>query len=111
MVHRTWDVNAHIRVETHPDRIEISSPGGLTTGVSKEDYLSRSLSILRNPIIGNIFFRLDYIEMFGTGIGWILDAYSQFKRKPGFRITDNTITVIPPILTKALKYAGMRKRY
>lgn len=110
LVHRTWDINAHIRVEMHPDRIEIVSPGGLTTGVSKEDYLSGSLSILRNPIIGNIFFRLDYIEMFGTGIRRILDAYSQFKRKPVFRITDNAITVILPIITKAFEVGTDEKK-
>lgn len=109
LVHRTWDINAHIRVEMYPDRIEIASPGGLTIGLTEEDYLSGSISILRNPIIGNIFFRLNYIEMFGTGIRRILDSYSHFKIKPSFRITDNTITVSLPT-TKALDVSSDERK-
>lgn len=68
LVHRTWDISSAIMVSMYPDHIEISSPGGLPYGISKEEYLSGQISMLRNPIIGNIFFRLKYIEMFGTGI-------------------------------------------
>lgn len=46
----------------YADRIEISSPGGLPAGISEEEYLNGQISILRNPIIGNVFFRLKYIE-------------------------------------------------
>lgn len=66
LVHRTWDISSAIMVSMYPDHIEISSPGGLPYGISKEEYLSGQISMLRNPIIGNIFFSLKYIEMFGT---------------------------------------------
>ena len=36
-------------------------PGGLPQGLSKEEYLSGQISILRNPIIANVFFRLGLI--------------------------------------------------
>ena len=52
----------------YENRIEISSPGGLPSELSEEEYLNGQISILRNPIIGNVFFRLKYIEKFGTGI-------------------------------------------
>ena len=68
LIHRLWDVNASIKVSMLEDRIEISSPGGLPAGISEEEYLNGQVSILRNPIIGNVFFRLKYIEKFGTGI-------------------------------------------
>lgn len=96
LVHRTWDINSHIRVSMFPDRIEIVSPGGLPKGITKEEYLRGNISNLRNPTIGNIFFRLHYIEMFGTGIQRILDTYSDFTRKPSFSVTDNTIGIILP---------------
>lgn len=50
IVHRAWDVNANIKISMFNDRIEISSPGGLPSGVSKEEYLSGHVSVLRNPI-------------------------------------------------------------
>ena len=68
IVHRTWDVDAYINVSMFPDRIEITSPGGLAGGISREEYLRGGISVLRNRIIGNVFFRLHLIERFGTGI-------------------------------------------
>ena len=103
LVHRTWDIKAHIRVSMYADKIEIASPGGLPAGITREEYLNGCISSLRNPIIGNIFFRLHYIEMFGTGIRRIREAYRENALKPDFDITDNSITVILPVMTK--KYA------
>jgi ATP-dependent DNA helicase RecG len=100
LVHRTWDVDVHIRVSMFADRIEITSPGGLPGGVSQTEYLHGYLSKLRNPIIGNVFFRLHYIEMFGTGVRRILDAYSDYLVKPVFTITENAITISLPITTQ-----------
>ncbi len=99
LVHRTWDVNANIRISMFEDRIEVSSPGGLPSGISEEEYLNGSISMLRNPVLGNVFFRLHYIEMFGTGIKRIVDAYKNCQIKPCFEIKDNSITVILPTLT------------
>ena len=96
LVHRTWDVNSHIRVAMFSDRIEIYSPGGLPKGITEEEYLNGSISNLRNPIIGNVFFRLHYIEMFGTGIRRIKELYAEAFKKPDFSITDNSISVILP---------------
>ena len=78
------------------DRTEITSPGGLPKGITKEEYLNGYISSLRNPVIGNVFFRLHYIEMFGTGIRRIMDAYADEAVKPEFEITDNTVKVILP---------------
>lgn len=96
VVHRTWDVNARIRVSMFNDRIEIASPGGLPRGLSKEEYLSGQVSVFRNPIISNVFYRLNIIESFGTGIMKILQAYEIHEQKPQFEIFDNSIKVILP---------------
>lgn len=102
LVHREWDINSHIRIAMFSDRIEVTSPGGLPRGLTKEEYMNGDISNLRNPIIGNMFFRLHYIEMFGTGIRRINDAYKNASSKPGFRITDHSITVILPCLGKEM---------
>lgn len=57
-------------------------PGGLPKGLSKEEYMVGQFSILRNPIIANIFFRLGLIEQFGTGIQRIIAAYADSKTQP-----------------------------
>lgn len=97
LVHRTWDINSHIKISMNMDNIEIISPGGLPSDISKEEYLSSNISILRNPIIGNVFFRLHIIELFGTGIKRINETYRNSKTKPNFEISDNFIKIVLPI--------------
>ena len=80
------------------DRIEISSPGGLPSGLDEEEYLNGQISNLRNPILGNIFFRLNYIEMFGSGIKRIKAAYDDSLSKPEFNIFNNSIEVGLPVV-------------
>ena len=98
LVHRLWDINSRIRISMFEDRIEISSPGGLPPGLDEEEYLNGQISNLRNPIIGNIFFRLNYIEMFGSGIKRIKAAYNDSLSKPKFKIFNNSIEVCLPIM-------------
>lgn len=99
LVHRTWDIPTHVNVAMFKDRIEITSPGGLPKGISKNTYLNGGLSILRNRILGTVFFRLHFIEKFGTGITRISEAYKESKAKPNFIIDENSIKVILPIFT------------
>lgn len=96
VVHRVWDIPSHIRVAMYSDKIEIYSPGCLPMGITKKEYLSGYISRLRNPVIANVFFRMQLIEVFGTGIRRIMDCYRGKDRKPGFQISDNNICVILP---------------
>ena len=98
LIHRMWDIPASIKVSMYADRIEISSPGGLPAGISEEEYLNGQISILRNPIIGNVFFRLKYIEKFGTGIMRINHAYRNSLIKPSYQCFFNSIKVILPVI-------------
>lgn len=97
LVHRTWDVNSQIKISMFRDRIEITSPGGLPEGLSKEEYLAGQISVLRNPIIAGVFFRLGLIEQFGTGVQRILSEYKDSIIQPQFLIFDNSITIKLPI--------------
>ena len=98
IVQRVWDIKTHIQIGMYTDRIEISSPGGLPAGISKEEYLSGNVSILRNPIIAGVFYRLNFIEQFGTGVMRIIDEYRQSISKPKFEITENNIRIILPVI-------------
>ncbi|WP_338993768.1 RNA-binding domain-containing protein [Fusobacterium polymorphum] len=102
LIHRTWDVNSNIRMSMYEDKIEISSPGGLPSGISEKEYLNGQISQLRNPILANIFFRLKYIEMFGTGIRRINESYKDYSVKPAFEIFENSIKITLPIITTRL---------
>lgn len=102
LIHRTWDDTPNIRISMLKDRITITSPGGLLSSVSKEEYLNGQVSKLRNPIIAHIFFRLKMIEMFGTGILRIKDLYKDLPVQPDFKIYDNSITVELPTIDSKL---------
>jgi Exoribonuclease R len=84
------------------DHIEIISPGGLPNGISTQEYLNGQISLLRNPIIGNVFFRLNYIEKFGTGIRRINAAYQYSLLKPEYSIYENSIKVLLPVIDNNL---------
>ena len=118
LIHRTWDVNAQIRVLMFEDRIEVSSPGGLPAGLSEEEYLKGNISMLRNPILGNVFYRLHIVEILGTGIIRIKEAYKESQKKPVFEVFENSIKVTLPVISsinlnadEAVVYAVLRKNY
>jgi ATP-dependent DNA helicase RecG len=98
LVHRTWDINAHINVAMFDDRVEITSPGGLPDGMSEEEYYRGGISVLRNRIIGSIFYRLRMIERFGTGIRRINESYKNSSLKPVYTLSENTIRIVLPVM-------------
>lgn len=98
IVHRVWDVNSYIQISMYEDRIEINSPGGLPQGISKDEYLYGNISILRNPIIAGVFYRLDIIEKFGTGITRKNKEYANSICKPSFDISKNSICIQLPVI-------------
>ena len=100
LIHRDWSINAHVRIAMFRDRIEIKSPGSLPKGLTAEEYENGEISCLRNPILGNVFFRMKYIEMFGTGVTRIKHAYENARIKPKFMITENVISVILPVISE-----------
>lgn len=100
LIHRTRDDTPNIRILMYKDKISVISPGDLPSNISKEEYLNGQVSKLRNPTLANIFFRLRYIEMFGTGILRIKELYSSSSFKPDFVINENSITVTLPSLFK-----------
>ena len=66
--------------------------GGIVKGLSLND-LYLGISESRNPNLANIFYRLKYVESFGTGIGRIIQSYDDYNKKPIFVDTDNAFNV------------------
>ena len=102
LIHRSWDLNARIRIAMFNDKIEISSFGGAPSGISVDEYLCGMISLRRNPIISNIFYRLGIVEIFGTRILRINQAYENSIRKPIFNLSENAIQIILPVLNNFL---------
>lgn len=97
LIHRVWDVNSHVRVSMFDDKIEVVSPGGLPAGITAEEYLSGKLSVLRNRNLANVFYRLGFVEIFGTGITRIKQLYAESLVKPDFEVSENTIKIVLPV--------------
>ena len=96
IIHRTYDIFANTKIEMHNDKIIISSPGGLMPEMDENAFLNGRFSYLRNPIIANVFHRLNIIEMFATGIKRIKESYQDFEIKPTFDIKESYIAINLP---------------
>lgn len=103
LIHRVWDINANSKIEMYSDRIIISSPGGLPDGINAEQYINGSFSVLRNPIIFNVFYRLKIVEIFATGLRKINEAYRSLPVKPTFDIKEDSISIVLPALIEKKK--------
>lgn len=102
LIHRVWDVEAQIRVLMFDDRIEVISPGGLPSGITEKEYLEGKISVLRNRTLANVFYRLGFVEIFGTGVTRIKQLYEAGMVKPDFEVSENTIKIVLPIFESNL---------
>ncbi len=98
IVHRDYLVNGGIQISMYVNRIEIDSPGGLPEGITKENYLNDLVSVPRNPVLAGVFYRLGIIELFGTGVRRIIDAYIGCELKPNFIIGVSRIKIVLPVI-------------
>ncbi len=75
--------------------MEFISLGGLLPGLRKED-LFLGISQPRNEKLANIFYRLKYIEAYGTGLRRIMQNYEQFDIKPEIEVTQGAFRLTLP---------------
>lgn len=95
VIHRSYYFDSSIMVTLYDDKFEILSMGGLIDGITMKE-IFKGVSSSRNPNLANIFYRLGYVESFGTGIGRIMDSYAQHDKKPIFDATENTFSITLP---------------
>lgn len=111
VIHRRWDIPAEITVFMYKDRVEIASPGGLVSGLSKEAYLRGGISLPRNKTLAEVFLRIGMIEKPGTGILRIRSLYEKSLVKPSFEVMANSIRVILPVINEMELNEDERKVY
>ncbi len=97
IVHKDYSYGSSTLISVFDHRIEILTVGGLVRGLTKEDIMIGT-SILRNKNLANVFYRLKWIEAYGTGILKIKEAYNAFDVEPIFEITDNAFKVTLPAI-------------
>ena len=98
VVHRLLYANARIVVALHPDRIDITSPGGLPADIDEAAYLAGDMSVPRNGSLAYVFLRLGLIERLGSGVRRIRRPYAGHQVAPTFLITDSSIKVTLPTI-------------
>lgn len=102
MVHRDYGFQASALISIYEDRIEFVSVGGIVSGIDLEDIMM-GISVCRNQNLANVFYRLQLIEAYGTGIRKILNAYHDVKQKPEIQHTQNAFKIILPNRNQSLE--------
>ena len=101
LIHRDYSVvGSEVHVDIYDDRMEIYSPGGMYDGtfVQNLDPLNVS-STRRNPIIADLFARMDLMERRGSGLRKIIEAYKREENykndlEPEFKSTESSFITI-----------------
>ena len=108
LIHRDYSViGSEVHVDIYDDGLEIYSPGGMYDGTFVQDLNPLNVSSTRrNPIIADVFARMDLMERRGSGLRKIIEAYESeenYKKelKPEFKSTESSFTTI----LKNLNYA------
>lgn len=101
LIHRDYSViGSEVHVDIYDDRLEIYSPGGMYDGTFVQDLDPLNVSSTRrNPIIADVFARMDLMERRGSGLRKIIEAYEaeeNYKEelKPEFKSTESSFTTI-----------------
>ncbi len=95
LVHRDYSFRASTLIGIYDDRIEFVSVGGLLPGLELED-LMMGVSACRNPHLANVFYRLQLIEAYGTGMRKIMGAYAGAASQPQIMTTSNAFKIVLP---------------
>ncbi len=94
-VHRDYGFSGSTLIHIFDDRMEIVSVGGLVHGLSAED-IELGISQSRNSKLANYFYRLKWIESYGTGLQRIKESYADADEKPFWAIGPNAFVVTLP---------------
>lgn len=110
LVHRDYSFRASTLISIYDDRIEFVSIGGLLPGLELDD-LMMGVSVCRNPHLANVFYRLQLIEAYGTGMKKIMGAYANALVQPKIKTTNNAFKIILPNVNFTPKAAEVHKDF
>lgn len=95
VTHRDYSFSGSILIHLFQDRLEIVSVGGLVKGLTLED-IELGISQSRNTKLANVFYRLKWIESYGTGLQRIKESYKQSIDQPFWTVGPNAFVVTLP---------------
>lgn len=95
LVHREYSFRSSSFISIYANRIEFTSIGGLVSGMTLQD-VRMGISVCRNAKLANVFYRLELIEAYGTGISKIMNAYEGDEIIPQMETSDNAFKIILP---------------
>ncbi len=119
IVHQSMTISNDIMIKVYPDRLEISNPGGLPLGVTKDNILHAKHR--RNPHFIELMYALGLMEGEGSGYDLIYELTSmEAKEKPRVESSYNECVVtqyakilkpeILPLLDYVLKNYKLRQK-
>lgn len=111
LIHRDYlEVGSEVHIDMYDNRLEIYSPGGMCDGSYIQDLDLQGISSKRrNPVIADVFSRLNYMERRGSGFKKICDHYERqinykeskrpkfYSTKHSFWLTLWNLNYVPPI--------------
>lgn len=95
IIHRDYSFSGSTLISVFDDRMEFLTLGGLVKGLSRNDIMM-GVSISRNKNLANVFYRLKWVEAYGTGIMKIVKSYKDHHQSPKIDITDNAFKITLP---------------
>ena len=95
IIHRDYEFGDSAFISIFDDRIEFVSIGGLVAGIQFED-LSMGVSKLRNKNLANVFYRLELVEAYGTGLAKIRECYLSCVAQPKIEVSPNAFKLTLP---------------
>ena len=107
IIHRDYSLNGSILISIYKNRIEYVSIGGLVSGMTYEDMML-GVSRSRNERLANVFFKLKYVEAYGTGIEKIQGDYEHTGLEPRFEVSDNGFLLVLPNKTHMEEFKKIR---
>ena len=109
LIHRDYSViGSEVHLYIYDDRLEIYSPGGMYDGTFVQNINPYNVSSSRrNPVLADLFARMDLMERRGSGLRKIIEAYEfeekyKIELKPEFRSTESAFFTV----LKNLNYEG-----
>ena len=97
IVHRDYDRDVSTNIRVFDNRIEIASYGGLPPNTTIDTFLL-GLSMPRNKNLADIFYRLELIEAFGSGIPKMTEIYKDKGKDIEFRTSPSGFMIVLPNL-------------
>lgn len=113
--HRDYESPANVQIRIFDNRLEIWNPGLLPADIAIDDLKKEHSSIPRNQLIAGCFYKIKYIEQWGTGTNRIVRLCKEAGiTEPDFKEASGSFVisfprVFKPKLITEIKLSSVQK--